>query len=737
MKKRFFAIIFCLIIALVCFASCDLVPGTENGITLRPGFGNIGNNTGSENIGGGSSENDGNSDEHKHSFGEWTTVTAATCTTDGLREHSCNCGKKEREIIPAGHSFGEWITITEATCTTDGQKERSCDCGEKESKIIPAGHSFGEWTTVTAATCNTDGQKERSCKCGETETEDVPRLSTVGHTVKDDKCSVCGKNASEGLEFDLIDNQCYYVKGIGECEDKDIIIPSQYENLPVIKINDSAFENCSDIISIFIPDSVTEVGYRAFDKCLSLLNISVDEENTEYKSINGDLYKINADGTLFSLVKYAVAKADTTYTVPDSVTIIGNGAFYGCESLTNVIITGNSQLMWISKEAFSDCENLIKVDLNNCRSLTGIGEKAFSNCSSLSDLKIPTSITNIGYGAFDGSKIIEVENEVLYVDNWVVSLDVYSYVTSITLRDGTVGIANGYRYGYDSQDNLESIYFPSSLKYVGCGAFKAFDNLTSVYIKDIAAWCKISFWEEVVTDFSVHDGSKFSMMVMPHTNPLDRKECKLYFENGESHDQITSLVIPEDVTYIGDFAFACWRSLTSVTVPNSVTTIGLGAFRGCSSIQSMTLPFVGATLGGTTDTHSKYTDTYFGYIFESPSSVYDKNNVPSSLNTVIITGGTSIGDRAFDSCVSLTSVTISNGVTSIGSYAFMDCSSLTSIVIPEGVTSIGNSAFYGCTSLTDVYYTGTEEERAEIAISSSSNDCLINATIHYNYNPEE
>ena len=153
---------------------------------------------------------------------------------------------------------------------------------------------------------------------------------------------------------------------------------------------------------------------------------------------------------------------------------------------------------------------------------------------------------------------------------------------------------------------------------------------------------------------------------------------------------LTSITIPDSVTSIGDYAFQICTSLTSVTIPNSVTSIGDSAFYSCTSLTSVTIG----------------------------DSV------------------TSIGDYAFYGCTSLTSITIPDSVTSIGDYAFYSCYALTSVTIGDSVTSIGTYAFSDCYNLTDVYYTGSESDWAQMAIGSN-NSHLTNATIHYNYVPEE
>lgn len=102
-----------------------------------------------------------------------------------------------------------------------------------------------------------------------------------------------------------------------------------------------------------------------------------------------------------------------------------------------------------------------------------------------------------------------------------------------------------------------------------------------------------------------------------------------------------------------------------------------------------------------------------------------------SLTSVTIGNGvTSIGDSAFRECTSLKSVTIGSGVTSIGDSAFEDCTSLKSITIPDGVTNIGNYAFHSCSNLKDVYYGGTESKWSAISIGLY-NTSLTNATIYY------
>lgn len=241
------------------------------------------------------------------------------------------------------------------------------------------------------------------------------------------------------LEFTLNDDgESYAVTDIGTCTDKYINIPSTYNDLPVttigmtaftagfawikgismpnsiLTIKNRAFSSCSKLESIEIPDSVTSIGEdafnychalksavigkgvesigeRAFFDCPSLTSIQVDTANQYFKSIDGNL--CNNDGT--TLLQYAVGKSASSFTIPTSVTSIGDYAFEAC-TLTNVTFTNSITSIGIA--AFRNCKSLTSIEFPN--SVTIISKYILYGCENLTSITIPASVTNINEGAF-------------------------------------------------------------------------------------------------------------------------------------------------------------------------------------------------------------------------------------------------------------------------------------------------------------------------------------------------
>ena len=352
----------------------------------------------------------------------------------------------------------------------------------------------------------------------------------------------------------------------------------------------------------------------------------------------------------------------TSVTIPNSVTTIGEHAFYGCSGLTSVTIPNS--VTTISEDAFSDCSSLTSVTIPN--SVTRISGGVFMRCTRLTSITIPNSVTTSGEHAF---------------------YNCYS-LTSITIPNSVTSIGNNAFY---SCWNLTSITIPNSVTSIGENAFSGCTGLKKVIVSDIATWCSIDFGNN-------------------EANPLNYARYLYSDENAEIKD----LVIPTSVTSIGNYAFSCCfglnsvtignsvtsigedafcycTSLTSITIGNSVTSIGNNAFNGCSGLKKVIVPDLGA-----------WCSIRFGSnpLFYANHLYIDENT--EIMDLIVPNGVTSIGDKAFYGCSSLTSVTIPNSVTSIGDYAFYCCFGLTSVTIGNSVKRIGDESFMYCTGLTSV-----------------------------------
>ena len=491
----------------------------------------------------------------------------------------------------------------------------------------------------------------------------------------------------------------------------------------VTSIGGSAFENCSGLTSIEIPNSVTSIGIFAFQNCSGLTSIHVDVNNTVYNSIN------DCNAIIEIATNTLIAGCKNT-TIPNSVTSISGYAFYNCTGLTSVTI--GSGVTRIGSDAFRGCTGLTSIEIPN--SVTSIGMEAFSGCSGLTSITIGSGVTSIGSDAFKGcTNITSLDLNCKTIGNWFG--DSKTSVKTIILGDNVTSIVENAFNGFSG---LTSINISKSLKSVGNYAFQGCNNLKGVYITDLDAFLRISFGWYAPLFYAHHLYLNGEEVTGEIVFPSDiTSVSNVVFEGCYG---ITSVVIPEGVKTIGQAAFKSCPNLKSVKMPSTLTDIAREAFQNCTRLTSITIGNTDASIG-----YMAFSGTYissFGLNFKNVNENWfewfnwlDKSNV----KTVVLGDNmTSIGERAFAGFGYLNSIIIPNSVTSVGNNAFSGCTRITSldlncktignwfddsktsvktIVLGDNVTSIGNYAFKGFGGLTSIHID------ANNTVYDSRNDC--------------
>ena len=502
-------------------------------------------------------------------------------------------------------------------------------------------------------------------------------------------------------------------------------LPDTLGGYPLKVIGESACAYQDWLTEVDIPDSVVELRYGAFDTCTFL------------KTVN----------------------------MGDNLEVIGEAAFRGCESLTDVNFGAGVKV--IENNAFDSCYSLKEIAIPD--GVEVLQDRTFDRCSSLQSVYLPDSLYFIGNDAFSLCESLR----------------------EITIPEGVVYIGE---YAFNGCSSLEQIALPATVGYVQEAAFRFCDSLTDVYYsgtQEARDLTNIAIENDPLNAAVWHYGW---IGPMPPLEELpDASETspdyfyRTYVDGGVmitgywgsatdivipgeiygdpvvaiddsafSYSDLTSVVIPEGVTDIGEYAFSKCERLVSVSLPSTLVTIGNGAFNGCTSLSDVVyngteeqaaLITIGTNNDALLNATWQYADggdepeepenpnvpeavegDFVYSVVDGEAVIIDYTgaggdvgipdtlggypvitigegafNINEDITSVVIPDSVvTIEARAFGWTENLTSVTLGNSVVSIGERAF-ERSGITSITLPDTVTEIGAYAFYMCRKLASVH----------------------------------
>ena len=434
----------------------------------------------------------------------------------------------------------------------------------------------------------------KTCQCGD--------KFYTGETTARSDCSECNGNVKYAVDGGYIT----FDKKTGTITDCDSTvtkanIPQQIEGVAVKSIGASAFSECRSLTSVTIPNGVTNIGERAFSGCEGLTSVTISDSVTSigrgafsycssltgiWVSKGNRYYSSDASGILFSkdqttLIQYP--GAFKAYTIPNSVTNIGDYAFYSCRSLTSVTIPNS--VTNIGERAFSECKGLTSVTIPD--SVTNIGGGAFSYCSSLTGIWVSKGNR---YYSSDASGILFSKDQATLIQ-CPGAFKAYTY----TIPNSVTNIGD-YAFYYCS--DLTSVTIPDSVTSIGKEAFNFCYKLTDVYYTGTeTAWNKIeiSNYNDALKNATIHYNS--ASHEHSYNAVVTAPTCT---EKG-----YTTHTCACGDSYVDTYVNALSHSWNNgvVTKPATATETGIKTFTctRCSATKTETIPATGCPSAGFTD----------------------------------------------------------------------------------------------------------------------------------------
>ena len=426
-------------------------------------------------------------------------------------------------------------------------------------------------------------------------------------------------------------------------------------------IGEKAFEGCTNLKEIEIPDSVTEIEWCAFSRCRNMETAIIGDGVTQISAdafANCDkLSNVRLSKNLVEMGNKAFARCESLkeIEIPKSLTtchVDGDGyegdlewaytgPFYECSGLE--VIRFESGTNKIAKRLFAGCTGLKEITIPDIA--TVIGEKAFERCTNLKKIEIPESVTELEWCAFSQCSNMET----VVINNGVKQMDANAFagckkLSNITLSENCDIIDESV---FKDCSSLASIKIPNTVKYIRASAF---------------------------------ENSGLKEITLPESVQLIEDAA---FKNSA----LEKAVLSDNITRIGREAFASCAALTQISLGKKLEEIGNNAFANCDALPGIAISDSVKVIG----TH----------IFEDCDVLTDVK---------LGTGLTTIPSYAFHGCVKLPKIELPYRIATVKDHAFTNCVKLLSITVPRATASIDETAFSYPGSMTMYGVSGTYAE---------------------------
>ncbi|MDO4191655.1 MAG: Ig-like domain-containing protein [Erysipelotrichaceae bacterium] len=483
-----------------------------------------------------------------------------------------------------------------------------------------------------------------------------------------------GKHVIGDYIYYLTDSEAYLIGYINK--PSDVIIPAYVNDLPVTSIGKSVFENHTEIETVTLPDTMLRIGSYAFMGCSNLNSISFGNSLQE---IGPGAFLDCGSLTSISLPASLSRENDIDWEYSE-------GPFSNCWNLREVTFgqeDSGSSFWMIPDGLFRDCSGLVEITLP--KSVISIGTYAFAHCVNLTTIHLPENMERIGRGAFE----------------WCENLE---------RLDGLNYLYEAGPYAFNMCYQLKEAEFAASLSHLADGLFRNCESLTSITLSSQVLneddsygmspfdgdyhLEEVNILQDVIPEYGAVPAGLFRGCTGLRFFEIPSFVRKIR-NNAFEDTGLQSIVIPDSVEEIEEYAFRNCRDLVNVTLSKNLKTLPSGLFSGCTSLEEIELP---ASLSGNEADGSPY---------EGP----------------------------FSYCSSLKTVTFAEGFKVIPGKLFKDCTGLRQIHIPESVTHIGENTFEN-TQLTDVWMTCFLEKVGDHAFDLSET-AAHGLHVHYTGTPEQ